>query len=80
MSLEVKLEDDDKKFIKEVKGLWSDMKKQLGWMTIALVAGFVLGKIYTWDTIITDCKVLGMFRIHNTPFNCRIGYNLEDKK
>lgn len=34
--------------------------------------GFVAGKIYTWDSTITDCKVLGAFRIANTAFSCKM--------
>ena len=73
MSLQVELEPDDRKFVKEVKSWWIEAKRQMVWMLIALVVGFGLGKLYTWDTIITDCKVLGVFRIANTAFHCKIG-------
>lgn len=72
MSIEVKLEDEDRKFLKDIKFWWTEAKKQLMWMTIAMVVGFSLGKIYTWDTLITDCKVLGVFRIANTAFQCKM--------
>ena len=72
MSIEVKLEDEDRKFLKDIKFWWTEAKKQLMWMTIAMVVGFGLGKIYTWDTLITDCKVLGVFRIANTAFQCKM--------
>lgn len=55
-----------------MKELWQEMKKQFWPMIVVLVVGFCLGKIYTWDTIITDCKVLGTFRIANTAFACKI--------
>ena len=72
MSIEVKLEDEDRKFLKDIKFWWTEAKKQLMWMTVAMVVGFGLGKIYTWDTLITDCKVLGVFRIANTAFQCKM--------
>ena len=72
MSIEVKLEDEDRKFLKDIKFWWTEAKKQLMWMTIAMVVGFGLGKIYTWDALITDCKVLGVFRIANTAFQCKM--------
>jgi hypothetical protein len=55
-----------------MKEYFVEAKKQATWMLIALVVGFGLGKIYTWDTVITDCKVLGTFRIANTAFHCKM--------
>lgn len=49
-----------------------EAKKQAVWMAIAMVFGFGIGKIYTWDATITDCKVLGVFRIANTAFQCKM--------
>lgn len=72
MSLQVELEPDDRKFISGVKEVWNDMKRYTTIWIIAIVIGFVMGKIYTWDTIITDCKVLGVFRIANTAFACKM--------
>ena len=73
MSLQVELEPDDRKFVKEVKSWWIEAKRQMVWMLIALVVGFGLGKLYTWDAVITDCKVLGMTRFGMTPMGCRVG-------
>lgn len=72
MSIDVQLEEDDHKFLKQVKGWWAEAKRQLIWMLIAFVVGFGMGKVYTWDTLITDCKVLGVFRIANTAFHCKM--------
>ena len=72
MSLHVELDEDDRKFAKSVKSWWEDAKKQAMWMLIALVVGFGLGKVYTWDTLISDCKVVGAFRIANTAFHCKM--------
>lgn len=72
MSVQVQLEEDDRKFIKEVKSAWSDFKRVALMWCVALVIGFCIGKVYTWDTIITDCKVLGVFRIANTAFQCKM--------
>lgn len=72
MSLQVKLEDDDRKFIQQAKFFWEEAKKQFIWMMIALAVGFMIGKIYTWDSIISDCKVVGAFRIANTAFQCKM--------
>ena len=39
-----------------------------------LLAGFVIGLVvaqfYAYDSIIKDCKVMGVFRIANHPFSC----------
>lgn len=58
--------------VTNIKSWWDEAKKQLLWVTVALLVGFVMGKIYTWDTTITDCKVLGVFRIANTAFQCKM--------
>jgi hypothetical protein len=55
-----------------MKQIWEDMKKYATVWIVAVIVGFVMGKIYTWDTIITDCKVLGTFRIANTAFHCKM--------
>ena len=55
-----------------MKQTWEEIKKYAGMWLIAVIVGFVMGKIYTWDTIITDCKVLGTFRIANTAFVCKM--------
>jgi hypothetical protein len=72
MSLQVELEPDDRKFISGVKEVWADMKKYAAVWIVAVIVGFTMGKIYTWDSIISDCKVLGTFRIANTPFHCKM--------
>lgn len=72
MSLQVQLEPDDRKFIKQTKLWFEEAKKQFVWMLIALVFGFCLGKLYTWDSTISDCKVIGAFRIANTAFHCKM--------
>lgn len=72
MSLQVKLEDDDRKFIQQAKSFWEEAKKQFIWMIVSLAVGFMIGKIYTWDSIISDCKVVGAFRIANTAFQCKM--------
>lgn len=55
-----------------MKELWEDIKKKFLGVVVAVLIGFCMGKIYTWDTIITDCKVLGTFRISNTAFACKM--------
>ena len=57
----------------KLKTAWSEVKKTVTVWLIALVIGFGLGKVYTIDSIITDCKVLGMTRFGNVPMGCRIG-------
>lgn len=56
----------------KLKVWWDEAKKQFMWIMVAILVGFCLGKIYTWDTLITDCKVLGVFRIANTAFQCKM--------
>jgi hypothetical protein len=56
-----------------MKELWVDIKRYVSIWCVALIIGFILGKIITWDAIITDCKVLGMTRFGNVPMGCRVG-------
>ena len=57
-----------------VKRPWVNMnaKSLMAGTLICLLIGFCAGKIYTWDSIIIDCKVLGAFRIANTAFHCKM--------
>ena len=59
---------------KDVKRPWINMnpKRMLAGTFICLVIGFGFGKVYTWDSIIIDCKVLGAFRISSTAFQCKM--------
>jgi len=58
----------------EVKRPWINMspKKLMAGTFACIFLGFVAGKIYTWDSMIVDCKVLGAFRIANTAFHCKM--------
>lgn len=58
----------------EVKRPWVNLnaKSLVIGTVVCLVIGFCIGKVYTWDAIITDCKVLGAFRIATTPFHCKV--------
>lgn len=56
-----------------IKEAFADMKKGFVTSLLLVLLGFMLGKVYTYDTIATDCNVLGMFRIHKTAFGCRAG-------
>ena len=53
------------------------MKEKIIWagvgVFIAFMSGFFMGKIYGYDSVITDCKVLGMTRFGNVPMGCRVG-------
>lgn len=63
-----------------MKELFEEVKKRFLGVAVAVFFGFILGKIYTWDTIITDCKVLGSFRIANTAFYCKLMAPVEAPK
>ena len=56
-----------------MKDVWNKVKAYAGIWCVALILGFMMGKIYTWDAVITDCKVLGMTRFGMTPMGCRVG-------
>jgi hypothetical protein len=56
-----------------MKAIWERIKFYAGVWCIAMVLGFCIGKLYTWNDIITDCKVLGMTRYGNLPVGCRVG-------
>ena len=72
MSLHVELDENDRKFARALGEFWVEAKKQFLWMSVALVFGFGLGKLYTWDDIINDCKVVGAFRIAKTAVQCKV--------
>lgn len=55
-----------------MKEIWEDVRKKFLGIAVAVFIGFCMGKIYTWDTIISDCKVVGAFRIANTAFHCKM--------
>lgn len=55
-----------------MKEIWEDVRKKFLGISVAVFIGFCMGKIYTWDTIISDCKVVGAFRIANTAFHCKM--------
>ena len=56
-----------------MKQWWEESKKQIMWLFLAALFGYYVGKVYTVDSIITDCKVLGMTRYWNVPIGCRVG-------
>lgn len=72
MSVHVQLDENDRKFMQSLKEFWIEAKKQFVWMLVAAVFGFGLGKLYTWDDIINDCKVVGAFRIAKTAVQCKV--------
>ena len=55
-----------------MKQTWEEIKKYAAVWIVAIIVGFLIGKIYTWETIISDCKVLGSFRMVNTAFQCKM--------
>lgn len=54
------------------KAVWFDARRFLVLWLIAVAFGFAMGKVYTWDSTIADCRVMGVFRIANTAFQCKI--------
>lgn len=44
-------------------------KNAIAWFTM-LAIGFGLGKAFTYDSIVADCEVLGMFRIGTFATQC----------
>ena len=56
-----------------MKDIWERWKKQVLALFMAALFGYCVGKVYTWNDIITDCKVLGMTRYGQLPIGCRVG-------
>ena len=46
-------------------------KNFITWLVMFAV-GFGVGKVITYDNIIADCEVLGMFRVGDYGAHCRI--------
>jgi hypothetical protein len=55
-----------------MKELFQEVKKMFWPLMFVLIIGFSLGKVYTYASISMDCKVLGMFRITDTAYGCRV--------
>jgi hypothetical protein len=55
-----------------MKRHWIRFKSQFWALLLVLLMGFLLGKVYTWEAIINDCKVLNGFRIAKTAFTCKM--------
>jgi hypothetical protein len=51
--------------------LESAKKNAITWF-VMLSIGFGIGKLFTYNNIIADCEVLGMFRIGDYGAQCRI--------
>lgn len=51
---------------------WEHFKKNFITYMALLVFGFGLGKMWNYNEILTDCKVLGMFRVGQVAVGCRI--------
>jgi hypothetical protein len=48
-------------------------EKKNAWLWLFLLTfGFGLGKLYTYDSIVLDCRVLGMFRFADHAFYCKV--------
>ena len=56
-----------------MKDLWKKFE-DIFWALIGgIILGFVIGKGIAYDSVITDCKVLGMTRFGDVPMGCRVG-------
>jgi hypothetical protein len=59
-----------------MKRFWSELKdevKRTAWMyLLMLIVGYGFGKSFTYESLIYDCKVMGMFRIADVAFDCRM--------
>lgn len=56
-----------------MKPISEKIKKGMLATIVILLVGFSIGYFYTWNTVLLDCKVLGMTRYGSTPVGCRIG-------
>ena len=59
-------------FGEQMKSMWEEFKKHLWLCFICMMIGVNIGKVYAYSDIATDCKVLGMFRLQNVAFGCRM--------
>ena len=55
-----------------MKEIIEQFKKSFWTCFFCIIVGIMLGKLYVYVDIATDCKVLGMFRIQTTAFDCRM--------
>jgi hypothetical protein len=55
-----------------MKEILEHAKKNFITWAVMFVVGFCLGKLITYNNIVADCEVLGMFRIGDYGAQCRI--------
>jgi hypothetical protein len=55
-----------------MKELLDHTKKNFITWLVMFVVGFGLGRLITYNNIIADCEVLGMFRVGEYGAHCRI--------
>ena len=56
-----------------MKDIIESFKKNYVAITLLLLVGFGIGKSMTYSIVVADCRVLGMFRVGDTPIGCRVG-------
>lgn len=55
-----------------MKEIWDSTKKNAWTWLFMIIFGFGLGKLFTYNSIVIDCKVLSMFRVGDIAFDCRM--------
>jgi hypothetical protein len=55
-----------------MKEILNSVKKNAWVWSFFLIFGFSLGNLITYNNIIADCEVLGMFRVGNHGAQCYI--------
>lgn len=53
------------------------LKEQAAWIIIVFLMIIALVQTYRLNSVIEDCKVLGMFRIGHTAYGCRLSTSTE---
>ena len=54
------------------KDWWANVKNNAWVWVFLIIFGFGLGKLYTYDSLVLDCRVLGMFRFADHAFYCKV--------
>lgn len=58
--------------IKFLESVWDDIKQNFVKFIIMIIIGFGYGKMFAYASIVSDCQVLGAFRVNNVAIMCKV--------
>ena len=59
--------------MQRLKGFLSYLQRWHKAIILGIVIGWFVSYVYTIESIVKDCKVMGSFRLHYTAISCYVG-------